>query len=72
VLYSLETRLGLVDDDLADGTVAVLLEELDYATAAKRVQTFRYGGGVNQIPLAQITGQVRVYLDELNLFVLLR
>jgi hypothetical protein len=34
VLYSLETRLGLVDDDLADGTVAVLLEELDYATAA--------------------------------------
>lgn len=44
---SLEIGLGLVDDDLANRTVAVLLQEPDDAAATERVQTLGYGGGVD-------------------------
>lgn len=35
------------------------------------MQAFRYGGGIDEVPLAQITGQMRINLDQKNLLGLL-
>lgn len=55
-------RVFLVDETFTHGTVVTGVKIVHNARPTKRMETFNYGGCVNQIPATQHACQIRIQL----------